>query len=99
MGRRDLRALVLVADMAGISLLWTAICAGVGLPFSYRVNINEFSIHHFYKNRLVRCYLGASHTESRKPNSFAGFDPDDDLPLARFDHAPRSRTARKTSTS
>ena len=75
-------------DTAGISLLWTAICAGVGLLFSYRVDINEFSIHHFYKNRLVRCYLGASHTENRKPDMFTGFDADDDLPLARFDHAP-----------
>jgi hypothetical protein len=75
-------------DTAGISLLWTAICAGVGLLFSYRVDINEFSIHHFYKNRLVRCYLGASHTENRKPDLFTGFDADDDLPLARFDHAP-----------
>ena len=29
---------------------------------SWRVNINEFSIHHAYCNRLVRCYLGASVT-------------------------------------
>ena len=40
---------------------------GVGLLFSWRVDINEFSIHHFYKNRLVRCYLGASHTTAGKP--------------------------------
>ena len=27
--------------------------------YSWRVNINEFSIHYLYRNRLVRCYLGA----------------------------------------
>ena len=32
---------------------------------SSRININEFSLHHFYKNRLVRCYLGASKSRRR----------------------------------
>jgi Patatin-like phospholipase len=66
--------------------MWTLGCAAIGLLFSWRVDINEFSIHHFYKNRLVRCYLGASHT-GRKADWFTGFDPKDDLPLRRFDHA------------
>jgi hypothetical protein len=46
-----------------------------------RFNINEFSMHHFYKNRLVRCYLGASR-EQRHPNRLTGFDPHDDFPIA-----------------
>ena len=46
-----------------------------------RININEFSMHHFYKNRLVRCYLGASRGRRRRPNAWTGFDPQDDLPL------------------
>jgi len=49
---------------------------------SLRVNINEFSMHHFYKNRLVRCYLGASTAQKRVPDSFTGFDPKDDMPLS-----------------
>jgi glycerophosphoryl diester phosphodiesterase len=72
---------------------WTLGCAAVGLLFSSRVDINEFSIHHFYKNRLVRCYLGASRANDRKPDWFTGFDPDDDLRLARFDHNPRGDEA------
>jgi hypothetical protein len=51
------------------------------LLFSARININEFSMHHFYKNRLVRCYLGASKGHARQPNSWTGFDPQDDIPL------------------
>ena len=72
---------------AGLWMFWlTFACFAVGLMFSYRVDINAFSMHHFYKNRLVRCYLGASH-DDRKADWFTGFDPDDDLRLAKLDHA------------
>ncbi|MEO8260234.1 MAG: patatin-like phospholipase family protein [Acidobacteriota bacterium] len=56
----------------------------VVLVASSRINVNEFSLHHFYKNRLVRCYLGASNSAdgSREPNTQTGFDPLDDFPLA-----------------
>jgi hypothetical protein len=40
---------------------------------SWRVNINEFSMHNYYRNRLVRCYIGAS-DRNRRPNPFTGFD-------------------------
>jgi hypothetical protein len=48
---------------------------------SWRVNINEFSIHYAYRNRLVRCYLGAS-VPNRKAQPFTGFSEADDPPLA-----------------
>jgi hypothetical protein len=54
-----------------------------GLALSWRVDVNDFSLHHFYRNRLVRCYLGASNTD-RRPEPFTGFDPDDDVPLSEF---------------
>jgi hypothetical protein len=63
----------------------------VGTVLSLRVNINEFSLHYFYKNRLVRCYLGASHTQSREADPFTGFDPQDDIPLDKLRcDAPRT---------
>jgi hypothetical protein len=49
-----------------------------------RININEFSLHHFYKNRLVRCYLGAGRAHDRRPNPFTGFDHRDDLRIAEL---------------
>ena len=54
--------------------------AAIALVLAWRVDINEFSMHHFYRNRLVRCYLGASH--EREPQAFTGFDPHDDVRLA-----------------
>lgn len=58
--------------------------------FGYFVNVNKFSLHAVYRNRLVRAYLGASRRyrqESPTYDAFAGFDPDDDLPM----HHLRSR--------
>lgn len=45
------------------------------------VDLNIFSAHSFYRNRLARTFMGASR-ETRSPNPFTGFDPDDDLKLA-----------------
>jgi len=64
-----------LAIFAGIA----AVMVGL-LPF--RFNINEFSMQHLYKNRLVRCYLGASRGKSREPSRLTGFDACDDFPLA-----------------
>jgi hypothetical protein len=47
--------------------------AVVGVVFGWRVDINEFSLHPFYRNRLARCYLGASNGR-RVPDPFTGFD-------------------------
>jgi hypothetical protein len=67
--------------------------AAAGL-LAWRVDVNEFSMHHFYKNRLVRCYLGGSREpRMRAPNPFTGFDPDDDIPLARMHLATRAQRA------
>jgi hypothetical protein len=57
---------------------------------SFTVDVNEFSMHHFYRNRLVRCYLGASNGENRRPDRFTGFDSRDDVSLKLF--APSQTT-------
>ena len=52
-----------------------ALAAAGGLA-GWFVNVNRFSLHAMYRNRLVRAYLAASNTD-RRPNSVTGFDPDD----------------------
>jgi hypothetical protein len=44
---------------------------------SRRVDINVFSFHMFYRNRIERCYMGASNTNGRKPHPATGLDPGD----------------------
>jgi hypothetical protein len=76
------RNLAKTSTSAPLLFLVSATLLGVAFLFSWRVGVNEFSMHHFYKNRLVRCYLGASRWYARQPNRFTGFDPSDDEPLA-----------------
>ncbi len=46
----------------------------VSALLGWRVDINEFSMHTFYKNRLSRCYLGATVPGTRQADPFTGFD-------------------------
>jgi hypothetical protein len=60
------------------------LCAGLlaaCVILSYCVDLNEFSMNLMYRNRLVRCYLGATH-EKRSASPFSGFDCRDDLFLS-----------------
>jgi hypothetical protein len=58
--------------------LWCLLGAmtAVAAFLSWRVDVNVFSFHMFYRNRLIRCYLGASNP-TRSPRSFTGFDSHD----------------------
>lgn len=64
-----------------LSMLDLCLALGVviGVPlatfflFGWRVDINEFSLHSYYRNRLARCYLGASNA-ARDPDPLTGFD-------------------------
>lgn len=64
-----------------------AVLMASGLLLALRVDINVFSMFYFYKNRLVRCYLGASREKERKPSPFTGFDDFDDTPLCKLTHS------------
>ena len=54
---------------------------------AWRVNINLFSLHHFYRNRLARGYLGATNPQ-RNAHALIGFDPDDDMELHTLKQKP-----------
>jgi hypothetical protein len=75
---------------------------------AWRVDINIFSMNLLYRNRLVRCYLGASRRDcteeapsckGRRPNPFTGFDPNDDVPLALFRTPPKVIERQRASES
>jgi hypothetical protein len=69
------RAAVVLSSMGALTLFLLYI-------LSRRISVNEFSLHLFYRNRLVRTFLGASNLKREtKSNRFTGFALDDDLPL------------------
>ncbi len=60
--------------------LWLLLLFAIGALMGGFVNINKFSLHSTYRNRLIRAYLGASRA-TRKANHFTGFDDNDNLML------------------
>lgn len=65
-----------------LTIRWAVVLAAMAALaalFSWRIDINEFSMNAFYRDRLARCYAGASNP-ARKPNMFTGFDVTDGSP-------------------
>lgn len=56
---------------------------GFGLAMALLIDINKFSLHAMYRNRLIRTFLGASR-ENRSPSEFTGFDAEDNLAMWRL---------------
>lgn len=77
------------AQFFNVSAVALLACIGGLLVMAARVDINEFSLNAFYRNRLVRCYLGATRA-ARQPQNFTGFDGADDMPLAALADGPPS---------
>ena len=59
-------------------LVLCVVLFGVSRFLGFRVDVNEFSLHNAYRNRLIRCYLGATH-RPRDPQPFTGFDESDNI--------------------
>lgn len=65
----------------------------------WRVDINIFSLNSFYRNRLCRCYLGASRyrANERHPQNFTEFDREDDLEMSALGISSTSLGSEKKS--
>ena len=65
-------------------VIWMLALAALAFILQWRVDVNVFSLGPLYRNRLLRCYLGASRQTERRPHLFTGFDRDDDIGLANL---------------
>ena len=64
-----------------LALLGLALHA-VGRFCSRVINLNKFSLHAGYRDRIIRAFLGASRPRGeRQANPFTGFDPRDNLSM------------------
>lgn len=57
---------------------------GMAFLLSTVVNVNRFSLHALYRNRLVRAFLGSARDGLRAPDPFTGFDAADNQRLAEM---------------
>jgi hypothetical protein len=67
---------------------WPDVAVAAGLLavsslMAFFVNINRFSLHAMYRNRLIRAYLGASNLDPH-PNKFTGFDQNDNIAMHKL---------------
>jgi hypothetical protein len=84
-----LPGVALLIDVVYGSPWWAvaAVLAGLsatGLVMGCFVDVNRFSLHAAYRDRLIRAYLGASRGSRRRPHPFTGFDEDDNLEMAEL---------------
>ena len=72
---------MIVAFVAAIFVAWVA---------SKSVNINRFSLHALYRNRLVRAFLGGSNPDRETTrNPFTGFNENDNIRMSKLWPTPR----------
>jgi hypothetical protein len=87
-----------VVETVGLFLIVPFGCTALSWLLGWVVNVNRYSGHGFYRNRLVRAYLGASNLE-RRADPFTGFDRDDDLPLHELAGRPGDRPLSVINTT
>lgn len=66
---------------------WLVLLAILGLwtmVASWAINVNTFSLHGYYRNRLIRAFIGAA-DGSRRPNRFTDFDERDNVEMHELD--------------
>ncbi len=78
-------------------LIWliiaTVIMTAVAGIASWQININRFSLHSLYRNRLIREFLGATN-QDRHGDPFTNFDNGDNLPMQEL-RADRSDAVKR----
>lgn len=73
--------LIIIAALIGLAILISAF-----------VNVNRFSLHALYRNRIVRAFIGSARAGKRSPDPFTGFDQGDNLSFSRV--VPQSHPDR-----
>lgn len=74
--------------------IWWAVLGGAallslfGAVMATFMDINKFSLHDMYRNRLVRAYLRASNQNPADVDVFTNFAKSDDLPLSELARKP-----------
>jgi hypothetical protein len=72
-------------------VLLALLLAILGWIFGRVINTNRFSLHYYWRNRMMRAYLGVSrHTEEREKtrDKFTDFDNEDDVQMYELKQKP-----------
>lgn len=71
------------AVLASVTLGLVGLSAATALVLGRVINLNRFSMHAVYRNRLIRAFLGSARAwDERRPDRFTQFDPTDNIRMA-----------------
>lgn len=93
--------LTLLPPEAAGTLLTAHVCLGIiFLTWAYiaatNINVNRFSLHGLYRNRLIRGYLGSARKKTtRTPDPFTGFDVEDNRRMHELESYETSTLEKK----
>jgi hypothetical protein len=78
-----------------VTVVATALSLLIGVVASFYVNVNRFSLHDIYRNRLIRAFLGSARvsvvrTEPQSIDPFTGFSRKDNLPMSDLRESTRA---------
>src|SRR5207302_7427022 len=77
------------ASLLKVYGLYALACLAMMVLGNWYVNVNTFSMHGLYRNRLMRAFLG-SVNPARKPDPFTNFDADDNMRMADAPAHPKA---------
>lgn len=70
-------------NLALVMLSLVVLAAVTALILGRVINLNRFSMHAVYRNRLIRAFLGSARSwDERRPDRFTQFDPTDNIRMA-----------------
>ena len=85
-------------DLELAAMLVILLCSiFAGLVADYFVDINKYSLHGTYRNRIIRTFLGASN-DAREPGGFLDFDENDNLELNKLRFCKLATKSQKRIT-
>ncbi|HVZ10393.1 patatin-like phospholipase family protein [Rhodopila sp.] len=82
----------LAGGSAGTAVVLVVIVTVLSWALGRHVNVNRFSLHAVYRNRIVRAFLGTARSR-RRPDDFTGIDPADNPRMT--DMAPQGPAPRR----
>jgi Patatin-like phospholipase len=76
-----------------VLLMFGALIVGVGYLLGRAINTNRFSLHYYWRNRMMRAYLGATRDPqeramSKTRNRFTDFDDEDNEHMSKLLQKP-----------
>lgn len=83
----DPRSIIYLAP-GRVLVAMALLIALVGAILGRFINTNRFSLHYYWRDRLMRAYLGASRKRAKTKNKFTDFDSNDNVQMHELQQKP-----------